>query len=271
MYHLRPSQGVGEGLGSDVIMISTGMPVGMGVSSGFVGLLVGEPWLQTSSYGQLTFTPNDCLQHVCIFSKTTSSLSYSPLLVHFSPLEYHLRPPSQASHGVGATVASTVVTSIVGSAERISGEGVVGLAVGLGLEWVGLLVVGLPEVGTVVVGSAVRISGIVGMVEVGAADVGFEVIGADVVGDSVMISVSVGESVVGAAEVGSGVTGANVISVTVGVSEVGAAEVGSEVTGADVITSGVNEGLAVVGSCSLPIGLAVDGLGVGELVKQTSS
>ena len=86
MYHLRPSQGVGEGLGSDVSMVSTGMAVGIGVSSGFVGLFVGELLLQTSSHGQLTFTPNDSLQHVCIFSKTTSSLSYSPLLVHFSPL-----------------------------------------------------------------------------------------------------------------------------------------------------------------------------------------
>ena len=86
MYHLRLSHGVGEGLGSDVFMVSTGIPVGIGVGSGFVGLLVGEPLLQTSSYGQLTFTPNDSLQHVCIFSKTTSSLLYSPLLVHFSPL-----------------------------------------------------------------------------------------------------------------------------------------------------------------------------------------
>ena len=143
---------------------------------------------------------------------------------------------------MGATVSSSDVASIVGSAERISGVGVVGLAVGLGLEWVGLLVVGLAEVGAIVVGSAVRSSGLVGVAEVGVADVG-----ADVVGDSVMISVTVGRL------------------------EVGASEEGSGVTGADVITSGVIEGVAVVGSCSVPIGLAVVGLCVGELVKQTSS
>lgn len=76
MYHLRPSQGVGEGLGANVSMVSRGMPVGMGVDSlSLVGLLVGEPLMQASSYGHLIFTPNDSLQHVCKFSNTTSSLS----------------------------------------------------------------------------------------------------------------------------------------------------------------------------------------------------
>lgn len=141
---------------------------------------------------------------------------------------------------MGATVASPVVTSIVGTAERISGVGVVGLAVGLGLEWVGLLVVGLAEVGAVVVGSAVRISGIVGMAEVGAAEVGSEVTGADVVGDSV------------------------IISVLVGASEVGESEVGADVfDDGDSVTISGTTGLRVVGLCV--------GTLVGELVKQTSS
>ena len=245
MYHLRPSQGVGAGLGSDVMVVSTGMLVGIGVSSGCVGLFVGEPLLHTSSYGQLTFTPNDSLQQVCMFSNTTSSLSNSPLLVHFSPSKYHWRPPSQASHGVGATVGSLEITSTaVGSADIISGVGVVGFAVGLGFAWIGLLVVGFADDGAGVVGSAVIISGIVGAAEVGSA-----VTGADVVGSAVMISGTVGASEVGYAEVGSEVIGADVV-------------------GADVIISGI-VGASEVGDAE--VGLAVEGLCVGELSMQTSS
>ncbi|KAL3759753.1 hypothetical protein ACHAWU_008247 [Discostella pseudostelligera] len=280
MYHLRPAQGVGKGLGSDVSVVSTGLLVGVGVRSSSDGLLVGDPLLHTSSYGQLTFAPNDSLQQVCMFSNTTSSFSYFPLLVHFSPLKYHLRPPSQASQGVGATVSTVVTSTMVGSADIISGVFGVGLTVGtVGVPEVGAAEVGSEVIGAAVVGSTVKISGTVGASEVGAAEVGSDVIGADVVGDSVTISGTVGASEVGAAEVGSEVIGAAVvgdsvtISGTVGASEVGAAEVGSGVIGADVITSGVVEGTAVVGVCSVPIGLAVDGLGVGELaiLIQTSS